>query len=263
MMGWVMNETRRSRKIQQTAMPQAIATIAWKILVLSSSKCSRKLMEGMRSSSASTGSMVLVTSGIGGILGGRIYFGRSRIGLRVFWQPGVARGGYRPSGRLWRQNRLLLFPFLLALLIFQLADFRFDLSLELVGGALELVQRLANLARDAWQLLGSKKKQSQHKEDDSIRETHLAHNSGAAELTATQAGCRETYVERSSPDWLLALDIGRRHPNCTHRAISPSICAPFLGTSACHESYPRALPFRACQNTLLKTGGGFDASLHG
>src|SRR5215472_12276628 len=188
-MGLVMNVTRRSRIIQETAMPQAMATSAWKILVLSSSKCSRKLMEGMRSSSASVGSMVVVvTSDIGGILRGRIYVGRSGRGLRVFRQPGVASGSDRPSRRLRRQNRRLLFPFLLALLIFQLADFGFDLSLEFVGGAFELAQRLANLARDHRQLLGSKKKQSQHKQNDGIREAHLAHDSGVAEATATQAG---------------------------------------------------------------------------
>src|SRR5690242_14144132 len=78
MSGWAMKATRRSRMMQQTATPQAAATRARKILFLSSSGCSRKRMEAIRSSSISGGLRASVdTSGIGDLWrGGGIYFMR-------------------------------------------------------------------------------------------------------------------------------------------------------------------------------------------
>src|SRR6476660_5630535 len=131
-----MNRTSRSRTNQHSSIPAATATTEWKIRVLSSSRCSRKLIDDIRSSSAAGGSSVLV-SGIVSVVFGA-YIAGDRPAFQGRWRKfrWSCRNG--PRGRLRRQNFALLFVLLLPLLIFKLADFRFDLGLELVRGTLEL-----------------------------------------------------------------------------------------------------------------------------
>src|SRR6185437_1962152 len=158
MIGLVMNVTRRSRMNQLPSMPMAMATTEWKIRVLSSSRCSRKLIEGMRSSSA-WGASSVGTAGMGCVMRGGIYCRRrtgtaQRIGARR-----VSRRLDGPCRRCGRKDLLLFFPLLLLLLVFQLADFSFDLCLEFVRRPFEFVQRLADLARDRRQLLRPEQQQ--------------------------------------------------------------------------------------------------------
>src|SRR6476620_4437898 len=110
-------------------MPMATATRAWKMRVRSSSRCSRKLIDGIRSSSAAGGSSVGV-SDIGSVVSG----GHIPVHRPAFWWRGRQLGGscgYRSNGRLRGQNLALFLVLFLPLLIFELADFRFDLRLEL------------------------------------------------------------------------------------------------------------------------------------
>src|SRR6266496_788415 len=132
-----MKVTRRSRTNQQSTMPHATAATEWKIRVLSSSRCSRKLIDGIRSSSAAGGSSRWV-SGIVGIVCG-IEIGLNRATL-LRWQ-GIfsRRRRYNSSRRFGGQNLSFLLVFLLPLLVLKLADFGLDLRFEFVGGAFEFV----------------------------------------------------------------------------------------------------------------------------
>src|SRR6266700_3836799 len=164
-----ISANRRSRYTQHTDIPQPTAASAWKILFLSSSRCSRKLIEGIGSGSVSGDSNSVMASGIGGVLLGRIHVILSGCGIRrCFNVRQELRRLYR-TGR-WlggRQNLLLLFslPFLLPLLDFKLADLGLDLRFE-------LVERLAHLAGDLRQLLWPEYQQGQNEEEDRLRKIH-------------------------------------------------------------------------------------------
>src|SRR5690242_4081669 len=170
MIGLVMNATSRSLTSQQTTMPQTTATTEWKIRVLSSSRCSRKLIDGIRSSSAAGGSSVLV-SGIVSV-GCGAYIAGDRSAFHGRWRKFRRSCRNGPCGRRRRQDLALLFVLLLPLLILKLADFRLDLRLELVRGALELIQGFPDLAGNHRQLLGPEQKQRQDEQNHRIGKTH-------------------------------------------------------------------------------------------
>src|SRR5205814_8616964 len=78
-------------------MPAAIATNAWKIRVRSSSRCSRKLIEGICSESVSGASSSAVESGIGGVVGGRSQVvGRAGLGSFLVLMACRRRGLFVP-----------------------------------------------------------------------------------------------------------------------------------------------------------------------
>src|SRR5258706_12703218 len=94
----------------------------------SSSRCSRKLIDAIRSFSISGGSSVLV-SGIGGFGRGVELAGNRPAFLRR-WRIRKRLRGYHPGRGRRRQDLLVLFSLLLPFLILNLADLRFDLRLE-------------------------------------------------------------------------------------------------------------------------------------
>ena len=67
---------------------------------------------------------------------------------------------------------LALSPLFFPLLDLKLGDFRLDLRLELIRGALKFGKRLTHLPRDAGQLLRSKKQERQNEQNGSIGKTH-------------------------------------------------------------------------------------------
>src|SRR5689334_14214624 len=101
----------------------------------SSSRCSRKLIAGMESCDSPSGEMVEANSGIGGL---RRHW---RGGLRI-WSFGERSAGDCTHGRMaGRQNLLFRLNFAV-----DVRELGLDLGAKFVAGALELVERLANLA---------------------------------------------------------------------------------------------------------------------
>jgi hypothetical protein len=66
----------------------------------------------------------------------------------------------------------LLLRLLLLFLHIELIDFGLDLGLEFVGGALEFVERLSDLASDLRQLLGAEDQQGQDENESGVAKTH-------------------------------------------------------------------------------------------
>src|SRR5688572_232136 len=128
MIGRWMSAKILSTKNQQTPKPTAMLIKAPITRRRSSSRCSRKLMGC--SSSVLAASNSTAASGIGAF--------HRHIGLF-----GLERTRGDRSLRLRRLDGLLAL-----FLVFDLADFFFDLVAELVGGALELGQALPQLAAD-------------------------------------------------------------------------------------------------------------------
>src|SRR5713101_4938924 len=159
---------------------------------LSSSRCSRKLIEAMRSGSVEGDSSSATGSGMGG---GRVYVRRRRFrGFGGRSLSGKARGLNR-AGRRHRRWQALLLRFVLIriqlerfedlrhqffglevleLLQFELRNFGFDLRFELIGCALEFVERFADLAGNPRQLFGTEKEQGQNEQNNSVGKTHEA-----------------------------------------------------------------------------------------
>src|SRR5205807_1364038 len=122
-----------------------------------SSRCSRKLMAGMDSSGCPAGGAAAANSGIWS-LGGGVYF-RARF---------VISSRDCTYGR-WRRGQ----DGLARDLDIETVDLRLDLRLELVGRALEFVERLADLAADLRQLLGPKNDQGQQEDEDHLWEAEV------------------------------------------------------------------------------------------
>src|SRR5579871_3118041 len=82
------------------------------------------------------------------------------------WLRRGRRSSHSPGWRLSRrQNLALIFQL-------QLRDFRGELRLEFVRGALKLVERLTDLAGYLRQLLGPKNQQGQKEQKDGLGESH-------------------------------------------------------------------------------------------
>ena len=114
-------------------------------------------MAGMDSSGWPAGGAAAANSGIGS-LGGGVYL-RARF---------VISSGDCTYGRLRRGQDGLARN-----LDIKTVDLRLDLRLELVGRALEFVERLADLAADLRQLLGPKNDQGQEEDEDHLWEAEV------------------------------------------------------------------------------------------
>src|SRR5215467_4421098 len=107
----------------------------------SSSRCSRKLIAGIASCDSPSGEIVEANSGIGGL---RCHWRRG-FRIRGF---GERSAGYRAHRRVaWWKNLLFRLDFAV-----DVRDLGLDLGTKFVAGALELVERLANLASNLRQL---------------------------------------------------------------------------------------------------------------
>src|SRR5579859_118422 len=135
---------------------------------LSSSRCSRKLIEFMGSRSDSRGSSS-ATSDMAAV-GWRVYVWRRWIRVGPLIRQSESRGRNRfRDGLDLGQTLLLLLLFLFEL---QLRNFRFNLRFELVGCALELTQSLSHLTSNLRQFLGAEQQQGKNEQNNGVRKTH-------------------------------------------------------------------------------------------
>src|SRR5262249_33346177 len=130
------------------------------ILRRSSSRCSRKLMARITSSGCSAGEASAVNSGIRGLSRG--------IQLRFGSWGGITLGSNRGARlrRRWKNSLARLFPF-------QLVDLVFYLCLELIGSALEFVQRFSDLPAYLWQLFRAKQDERRQKQKHHLWKTEI------------------------------------------------------------------------------------------
>ncbi len=77
----------------------------------------------------------------------------------------------------------------------KIVDLRFDLRLELVRGALEFIERAANLAANFRQLLGPKDDESQKKNENHLwkAEVHASHDTAPASCQQSHSGMSEVF----------------------------------------------------------------------
>src|SRR5215468_10416621 len=139
------------------------------ILRRSSSRCSRKPIAGIRSSSLPCEGRSAAISGIGRLGGGFGLCGQLRgcgwLGGSINNSAGRNRTAHRIGRRqvLWCGGRFAL----------EVGDLGLDLRLELVGGPLKLVQCPANLPADLWKLLRPKQNKSPDKNENHLWKTEI------------------------------------------------------------------------------------------